>query len=143
MLSVLWGPDNGLGAGCSGGGIWRARFGTWSLELGAWTWREELEPSVGTALPHRSVLSLSQDVEDFFYGKSGVTKVNLICQEKKRIFLFFLQLCAYKEIVVLQLRYVCVANIPVTMLPTMHTQLHMKPNKCNQCDYDSLSKEVH
>ena len=61
VLSVLWGP-NGR-AGC-GGGTWRARFGTWSLGLGG-SWREESEPAVGTALPNRSLLSLSRRLFNF------------------------------------------------------------------------------
>ena len=58
VLAVLLGP-NGLRAGwwwdC--GGSWRARVGTWKLELSRARWKEEPEPAVGTALPHRSVLS--------------------------------------------------------------------------------------
>ena len=87
VLAVLLGP-NGLRAGwwCDCGGIWRARVGTWKLELLRARWKEEPEPAVGTALPHRSVLSLP--VEDFSLSGLFLTKgkEKVLRQQSFRIF---------------------------------------------------------
>ena len=114
VLAVLLGP-NGLRAGwwwdC--GGSWRARVGTWKLELSRARWKEEPEPAVGTALPHRSVLSLP--LEDF--SLSGLTVSyksalsNMKSKSIKAVKLYNFCKPSYKESLLLQWSCVCVSPI--------------------------------